>query len=110
MVRRLIDMLCGAYRSVWRAVRPILGWCCITLGFVWMVLPIPFGFPLVLLGVALLGHRDPRLRWVWMHSRLLLRRMARCSNPLIRIVGRRGLQMHRYVCGRGYKPGPRDSS
>lgn len=72
---------------IWPFVRPILGWLCLFLGVLGLVLPLLQGIPLLVMGIALVGRRHRRIRWVSVHVKLLLRRWA-MSQP--RLFGRLG--------------------
>jgi hypothetical protein len=72
---------------VWRIVRPVLGWCCIAFGIIGLLLPVLQGSIFLVLGVMLVGRRNRLIRWVAVHTKLLLRQWASHTQPLIRWVG-----------------------
>jgi hypothetical protein len=74
--------------SVLPACRLALGWSCIVVGAVVTISPIPFGFVIVIAGIALLGTRDRALRRARVRWKLLLRRCAASPQPALRAVGR----------------------
>jgi hypothetical protein len=61
----------------------MLGWSSIALGVFGSIMPIIPGLPFLLIGVHLLGHRNPRLRWTRVNSKLFLRRCTRSSAPWV---------------------------
>ncbi len=73
---------------VWRFMRPIIGWCCILLGVLGLLLPVLQGGIFLALGVLLVGRRNRLIRWVAVHIKLLLRQWASHTQPLVRIVGK----------------------
>lgn len=77
-------------RSVWPVARQVLGWICIFLGIVGMVLPVLQGVIFLALGVALLGRRNPVLRRVKLLVKRLLRSWSR-KGGLRGWLGSRGL-------------------
>lgn len=75
-------------RQVWTTMRPILGWICIALGVVGFILPVLQGTLFMAIGVALVGRRNPTLRWMRVHLKLILRHWANIPYP---IIGKPGL-------------------
>jgi alpha-D-ribose 1-methylphosphonate 5-triphosphate synthase subunit PhnL len=64
--------------------RFVLGWSSIFLGVMGTILPIIPGVPFLIVGSQLLGHRDRRLRWLRVRSKLLLRMLAHSHRVWIR--------------------------
>ncbi|MCG8349992.1 MAG: hypothetical protein MI924_19680 [Chloroflexales bacterium] len=82
-------------------IHHILGWCCVSLGVIGLMIPwIPLGIPFMACGVALLGRRDPALRWYMVLIELKLRRLARIRHPMVAWSGRRVRRMYRRVSRR----------
>jgi hypothetical protein len=79
----------------WRVVRPLLGWGFIILGVVGLVLPVLQGMLFLAIGFGLVGRRNPLLRWLRVHFKLLLRRMATLPYPPAAQVGRALLNVQR---------------
>jgi hypothetical protein len=76
-------MLSAIVSAAWRYARPALGWLCLSLGVLGVLLPVLPGAPLLVLGVALVGRRAWLLRWATANGRLALRRWAaRPHSPL----------------------------
>lgn len=68
--------------------RMFLGWSSIVVGILGTVLPVIPGLPFLILGSHLLGHRDRRLRWARVHSKLVLRQLAGSRQPWLRFPAR----------------------
>ncbi|HEX5504078.1 MAG TPA: hypothetical protein VFW96_15740, partial [Thermomicrobiales bacterium] len=77
-----------------------LGWGCLLLGVLGVLLPILPGMPFLLLGAALLGRRDRALRWCSARGKLALRRWAALERPLVGAVGRWALRQQRQASRR----------
>lgn len=63
--------------------RMLAGWICITGGVILTISPLPFGFIIVLVGVALLGPRDRGLRLLRARWLRLVRLWAASPSPLL---------------------------
>lgn len=89
----LILILATWAQRLWEALYPLarvtLGWSCIIVGLAVTISPIPFGFIVVVAGVALLGVRDRGLRRARVAWKLLLRRWATARDPRLRAAGLR---------------------
>jgi uncharacterized membrane protein YbaN (DUF454 family) len=70
----------------------VLGWGCLVLGVLGVILPILPGFPFLLLGAGLVGRRDRTLRWCSTQGKLALRRWAALDHRLAGPVGRWALR------------------
>jgi len=70
-------------------LRAIAGWICIIGGAVLTISPLPFGFIIVIAGVALLGPRDRGLRWLHARWHRLLSAGSTSSTPLIAHLAQR---------------------
>lgn len=82
---------------VWPVARQVLGWLCIGLGLIGLVLPVLQGVLFLVIGVALVGRRN----WLIRRSALLikrgLRRWARLRTPVVGPAGRLALRaQHQY--------------
>lgn len=71
-----------------RLTRRIIGWPLVLVGLVLTPLPIPFGVPLVTVGVLLIGTRDRVVRTSYVHIRRALRGWAGSRLPLVGWSGR----------------------
>lgn len=70
-------------------LRAIAGWICIIGGAVLTISPLPFGFIVVIAGVALLGPRDRGLRWLRARWHRLLSAGSASSTPLVAHLAQR---------------------
>ncbi len=68
-------------------LRHISGWSLILLGLLGLVLPVLPGIVLLVLGIIVLGPRDPTLRRIAFSIRLTLRRWSRARRPFFRQLG-----------------------
>ncbi len=80
---------------IWLVVRQGMGWVCLVLGLLIFPLPIPLGLPLIVLSIVLIGRRNPIIRWLRVHFKLLLRRWAALQTPIIGPVGRMALHIQK---------------
>ena len=84
------------WRARWPGLRRLprlaLGWACLVLGVLGVVLPVLPGFPFLVAGAALIGRRNRTLRWCSTHGKLALRRWAALDHPLAGPVGRWALR------------------
>ncbi len=71
-----------------RLMRRIIGWPLVMVGIVLTPLPIPFGVPLVTVGVLLIGTRDRLVRTGYMYIRRGLRSWADSRLPVVGWSGR----------------------
>lgn len=69
--------------------RPI-GVICLIIGVLGWILPILPGWPFIIPAVALLGRRDPMIRYPHLWLRRALRRMRRARQNWVRNLGVRG--------------------
>jgi hypothetical protein len=81
-----------AWRLAWPVVRQVIGWLCILLGLVGLVLPVLQGVIFLMIGIALVGRRHPLIRYVSVYFKLFLRRWAAVQTPAIRSLGRMALR------------------
>lgn len=81
------------WRYLWPIVRQVLGWICIFLGLLGLLLPLLQGIPLLVLGITLVGRRHPLIRWAGVRLKLGLRRWAALQTPLIGPLGRLALRI-----------------
>ncbi len=77
---------------VWPIVRPIIGWLCIVIGILGIILPILQGIIFLVIGATLIGRRHRVVRWFRVRYKQLLRGWARSPNRLLGWIGRRGQQ------------------
>ena len=75
---------------VWPVLRPVIGWLCLALGVLGIILPILQGIVFLMIGAALIGPRHPVIRKTRIGYKRLLRRMVRSPRPVVRWLGRRG--------------------
>lgn len=85
-----------AVQAGWRVVRPVLGWGFIILGIVGLVLPVLQGMIFLAIGFGLVGRRNPLLRWLRVHFKLMLKRMAALPYAPAAWVGRTLLNAQRH--------------
>jgi hypothetical protein len=64
-----------------------LGWSSIVIGVLGTILPVIPGLPFLFIGAHLIGHRDHRLRWARVHTRLAMRSASKSHIPLVRTAG-----------------------
>lgn len=83
-------VLMRALWRMWPIVRPIIGWLCIGLGILGIILPILQGIIFLVIGAALIGTRHPLVRWTRVRYRQVLRACARSQHRLLRWIGIRG--------------------
>jgi hypothetical protein len=81
-----------AWRLVWPVFRQVLGWLCILLGLIGLVLPVLQGVIFLVIGIALVGRRHPLIRYVSVYFKLFLRRWAALQTPVIGPLGRVALR------------------
>jgi 2'-5' RNA ligase len=77
---------------IWPVVRPIIGWLCIALGILGIILPILQGIVFLVIGATLIGRRNPVVRWFRVRYKQLLRTWLHSPNQFLRWMGRRGQQ------------------
>jgi hypothetical protein len=75
-------------QSVWKATKPILGWFLIVIGLIGMPMPIINGTIPLLIGIAMVGHRNWLIRWTRVHIKLFLRWWSARDWPLLGPLGR----------------------
>lgn len=93
-IRRRLAVI---WRLLWPIVRQVLGWTCIVVGLLGLVLPLLQGIPLLVIGIALVGRRHPLIRWTSVHFKLLLRRWAALQTPIVGPLGRLALRAQQNV-------------
>ena len=71
----------------WFLARPILGWFFIVLGLIGMPMPIVNGIIFLMIGIALVGHRNRAIRWSRVKVKLLLKWWASLPHPILRWTG-----------------------
>ncbi len=89
--RQRLGLLAQRFK-VWSLVflvllRHIGGWSLIVLGLLGLILPVLPGIVLLVLGIIVLGPRDPTLRRIAFSIRLTLRRCSRARRPFLRQLG-----------------------
>jgi hypothetical protein len=77
----------SSWRLIWPVLRQLLGWLCILLGLIGLVLPILQGVIFLVIGIALVGRRHRLIRWVSVSCKLFLRRWAALQTPLVGPLG-----------------------
>ena len=82
----------SALSAAWVVARPILGWICIVLGLLGVVLPIFPGMPFLVPGIALVGRRNRLIRWISVACKRTLRRLASLQTPLLKPLARWALR------------------
>ena len=89
--------LLGAWRLLWPVARQVLGWMCIFLGLLGLVLPVLQGIPLLVIGIALVGRRHLLIRWASVQLKLFLRRWAALQTPIVGPAGRLSLRAQQHI-------------
>lgn len=72
----------------WLFFKPILGWFLIIVGLIGMPMPIVNGLIFLVIGLALVGHRNRTIRWARVQIKLFLAYWATREHPLLRTSGR----------------------
>ena len=70
------QLITRAARRSWPVFRPAIGWVCLVLGVLGVILPVLQGVLFLVIGAALVGPRHPLIRRVRAGYKLLLRRLA----------------------------------
>src|SRR4051812_40470413 len=83
----------------WWLLRQVLGWFLILLGLLGLVLPVLQGVLFLVIGVALVGRRNPLIRRSMLIFRRFLRRWASARSPLVARIGRFALRAQ-WKCSR----------
>lgn len=87
-VTLLLTLLRALLVGAWFVLKPILGWTLIVIGLIGMPMPIVNGVIFLVIGLALVGHRNRVIRWSRIQIKLLLQRWAALDTPLIGPIGR----------------------
>jgi len=83
----LTEQLHMYWRRSWPVIRQVIGWLCIILGIIGLVLPLLQGVLFLVIGIALVGRRNWLLRWATVKLKLLVRRWAAHPHPWLRRAG-----------------------
>jgi hypothetical protein len=83
----------------WWLLRQVLGWFFILLGLLGLVLPVLQGVVFLVIGVALVGRRNPLIRRSRLVFKRFLRRWATARSPLVGGAGRLALRAQ-WKCSR----------
>lgn len=86
-------------RVVWPVARQTLGWLCIAVGLLGLVLPLLQGVLFLVIGVALVGRRNWLIRRSTLAIKRGLRRWARVRTPVLGLAGRLALRAQ-HQCSR----------
>ncbi|HEY1017078.1 MAG TPA: hypothetical protein VGE07_30470, partial [Herpetosiphonaceae bacterium] len=81
------QLITRAARRSWPVFRPAIGWACLFLGVLGVILPVLQGVLFLVIGAALVGPRHPLIRRVRAGYKLLLRRLAGSPNRLVAWLG-----------------------
>lgn len=88
-------------RTYWQRAQPIvrqtLGWLCIVLGLLGLVLPFLQGVLFLVIGIALVGRRNTLIRWTSVRYKQLIRRAATHESPIIGWPGRLALRAQQHT-------------
>jgi len=76
----------------WWLLRQVLGWFFILLGLIGLVLPVLQGVLFLVIGVALVGRRNPLIRRSMLLFKRFLRRWAAARSPLVGKIGQIALR------------------
>lgn len=74
--------------GAWFVLKPTLGWLLIVVGLIGMPMPIMNGLIFLVIGLALVGHRNTLIRWSRVRIKLFLRAWAAVETPVIGHLGR----------------------
>lgn len=77
------------YLPVLMLIRRIIGVICLIIGVIGLLMPVMPGWPFIIPGIALLGSRDPLLRYVHLAIIRLLKFIKSRQTPWIRRNGER---------------------
>lgn len=80
------------WKSTIRTLRQVTGWTVLVIGAIAAPMPIPVGLPLIIVGILIIGPRDPRIRWMQVRLRMLLRSWSRRRLPFISPAARKAFQ------------------
>src|SRR5215212_8732178 len=83
----------------WWLLRQVLGWFFILLGLLGLVLPVLQGVLFLVIGVALVGRRNPLIRHSMLIFKRFLRHWASARSPLVGGAGRLALRAQ-WKCSR----------
>lgn len=84
----LLTALRALVLGAWFILKPILGWALIVIGLIGMPMPIMNGLIFLVIGLALVGHRNRVIRWSRVQIKLLLKGWAALETPLVGPLGR----------------------
>ena len=87
----------STWARAWPIARSIIGWVCIIIGVLGVIMPVIPGMPLLIPGIALVGRRTWLIRWSAVQIKRLLRRYAPLHIPLVGPVGRWALRAQHEV-------------
>lgn len=74
--------------GAWFVLKPTLGWLLIVVGLIGMPMPIMNGLIFLVIGLALVGHRNRLIRWSRVKIKLLLRWWSALETPVVGWLGR----------------------
>lgn len=74
--------------ALWLVLKPVLGWLLIVIGLIGMPMPIMNGVIFLVIGIALVGHRNWLIRWSRVQIKLLLAWWAGLGTPVVGALGR----------------------
>lgn len=81
-----------AFIEIWQKIRPSLGWFCIGFGILGLLLPVLQGTICLVIGVALVGPRNRKLRIAVVTIKRAVRYWAALPHPVIGRLGKWALQ------------------
>lgn len=84
----LLALLRALLFGLWAVLKPVLGWLLIVVGLIGMPMPIMNGVIFLVIGLALVGHRNRLIRWSRVQIKLLLVWWAALDTPLVGPLGR----------------------
>ncbi len=93
----LLAALKAASFYLWLLLRPVLGWFFIIVGLIGMPMPIMNGVIFLMIGVALVGHRNWLIRWSRVKVKLLVYWWAALRTPIVGFLGRWALRTVREI-------------
>ncbi|HMQ31705.1 MAG TPA: hypothetical protein PKD53_13345 [Chloroflexaceae bacterium] len=84
----VLTVLRSALLALWFVLKPVLGWLLIVIGLIGMPMPIMNGVIFLVIGLALVGHRNRLIRWSRVQIKLLLVWWSALDTPLVGPLGR----------------------
>jgi hypothetical protein len=88
LIQSFIVRILLLWQVAWPILRQALGWFCILLGLIGLVLPVLQGVIFLVIGISLVGRRNIVLRWASVGFKRFLRSWAASPYPILAVPGR----------------------